>query len=97
MAVHEDLLLADLVRFMHRQPEGSNVVDLVWLGREALADLDAHVAQLAKTAPADRVPTFEHGAFVKEAGWLILALVTERGGFAFRVAPGGWGWALRPA
>lgn len=95
MAVYQDLLLADLVRFIHQQPSDANVVDLVWLGREAIADLDAQVRQLAKTAPADRVPTFEHGAFVSTEGWLLLALVTERGGFAFRVPPGGWGWARR--
>lgn len=97
MAVHEDLLLADLVRYMHRQPPGANVADLVWLGREAMADLDAQVAQLATVAPADRVPTFEHAAFVMADGWLILALVTERGGFAFRIPPDGWGWARKPA
>jgi hypothetical protein len=97
MAVHEDLLLADLVRYIHQQPAGADVVDLVWLGREAIGDLDAHVAQLATAAPADRVPTFEYGAFVTADGWLVLVLVTERGGFAFRVPPGGWGWTTRPA
>jgi hypothetical protein len=97
MAIHEDGLLVDLVRYLHQQPAGTNVVDLVWLGREALADLDAHVAQLATSAPADRVPTFENGAFVMADGWLMLALITERGGFAFRVPPGGWGWVRLPA
>ena len=97
MCVHCPDLLQDLVRYMHQQAAGASVADLVWLGREAMADLDTQVAQLATAAPADAVPTFQHGAFVMADGWLVLALVTERGGFAFRVAPGGWGWARRPA
>jgi hypothetical protein len=97
MAVHRDDFLRDIVRFMRGQPAAGNVADLVWLGEDALRELDAHVAQLAREAPAEAVPTFEHAAFVSADGWLLLTLVTERGGFAFRVAPGGWGWAHRPA
>jgi hypothetical protein len=71
----------------------------IWSGWGAKCSptLTHKVAQLAEAATADRLPTFEHGAFVMADGWLVLALVTERGGFAFRVPSGGWGWMQRLA
>jgi hypothetical protein len=44
-----------------------------------------------------REPTFEHGAYVLPDGALLLAPMTDRGGFCFRVEPGGSGWVKRPA
>jgi hypothetical protein len=90
-------LLREVVRIIHGQPEGANVAADVWLGPAALRELDAEVHKLSQSAPADTVPSFEHGAYVLPGGELLLALVTDRGGFAFRVGPGDWGWTTRPA
>lgn len=86
-----------VIGLAHGQGPLANVADQVWLGEEAMCDLDTHVRQLSEQAPADRVPTFEHGAYVLPDGALLLALMTNRGGFCFRVEAGGWGWAGRPA
>jgi hypothetical protein len=86
-----------VIGMAHGQGPLADVADLVWLGEQAMRELDAHVRQLSEEAPADRVPTFEHGAYVLPDGALLLALITNRGGFCFRVEAGGWGWAVRPA
>jgi hypothetical protein len=90
-------MLRDLVLFIHGQSTAANVVEFVWLGPAALQELDGNVRQLSEAEPAETVPTFDHGAYVLPDGWLLVALVTERGGFCFRVPPGDWGWARRPA
>lgn len=90
-------MLRAVVGAAHRLGPLANVADLVWLGPEAMRELDCEVRKLSERAPADRVPTFEHGAYVLPDGALLLALMTNRGGFCFRVEAGGWGWAGRPA
>jgi hypothetical protein len=97
MPLYFDDMARELVTFTHQQPADANVADLVWLGPCGLRELDAHVATLAREAPADVTPAFEHAAFVLPDGWLFLCLITERGAFAFRVRPGDWGWVQRPA
>jgi hypothetical protein len=86
-----------VIGIAHGQGPLANVADQVWLGEQAMRELDAHVRQLSEEAPADRVPTFEHGAYLLPDGALLLALMTNRGGFCFRVAPGDWGWVTKPA
>jgi hypothetical protein len=75
----------------------ANVADLVWLGCDAMRELDLEVRKLSEQAPADAIPMFEHAAYVLPDGALLLALITERGGFCFRAEPGGWGWTTRPS
>jgi hypothetical protein len=86
-----------VIGIAHGQGPLANVADQVWLGEQAMRDLDAQVRQLSEKAPADRVPTFEHGAYLLPDGALLLALMTNRGGFCFRVEAGGWGWVVPPA
>jgi hypothetical protein len=90
-------MLRTVVGMAHGQGPLSNVADLVWLGPEAMRELDSEVRTLSEVAPADAVPTFEHAAYVLPDGALLLALFTDRGGFCFRAEPGGWGWVARPA
>jgi hypothetical protein len=97
MTINVDELVRDLVRLIHSQQAGANVADLVWLGQAAMRELDKRVYELSRAAPAETVPAFEHGAYVLADGELLIALVTDRGGFGFRVAPGDWGWVTRPA
>jgi hypothetical protein len=86
-----------VIGLAHGQGPLVNVADQVWLGEQAMRELDIHVRQLSEAAPADRVPTFEHGAYVLPDGALLLALMTNRGGFCFRVEAGGWGWTAPPS
>jgi hypothetical protein len=97
MVINVDELVRDVVRMIHSRQAGANVADLVWLGPAALSELDAHARDLSQAAPTDRLPAFEHGAYVLAGGWLLIAVVTNRGGFCFRIEPGGWGWSNRPS
>jgi hypothetical protein len=77
-------------------PDEANVADFIWLGDGALRALDEHTERLTEAAPSrKRVPDFQHAAYVRADGSLMVVGRTPYGVFVFMVAPGEWGWTRR--
>lgn len=90
-------MLRAMTELTHAQNSAASVTDFVWIGARASRVMDAHVYSLLRRPASEHGPIFEPGTFVLPEGWLLIALITDRGAFVFRVEPGGWGWIAQPA